>query len=98
MVPPGAFRPMPLVDSAIARLTPLERARPKIDDEALFARVVAAAFGQRRKTLKNALKLLATEEELEREGIAPGARGETLAVSDFVRLANALARTVEKSP
>jgi 16S rRNA (adenine1518-N6/adenine1519-N6)-dimethyltransferase len=97
IVPPGAFRPTPLVDSAIARLTPLERARPKIVDEALFARVVAAAFGQRRKTLKNALKLLATGEELEREGIAPGARGETLAVSDFVRLANALARTVEKS-
>ena len=91
IVPPGAFRPTPLVDSAIARLTPLKRGRPKIDDEALFARVVAAAFGQRRKTLKNALKLLATAEELEREGIAPGARGETLAVSDFVRLANALA-------
>jgi 16S rRNA (adenine1518-N6/adenine1519-N6)-dimethyltransferase len=92
IVPPGAFRPTPLVDSAIARLTPLQRERPKIDDEALFARVVAAAFGQRRKTLKNALKLLATAEELEREGIAPGARGETLAVTDFVRLANALAR------
>jgi len=92
IVPPGAFRPMPQVDSAIARLTPLGGARPKIDDEALFARVVTAAFGQRRKTLRNALKSLATEEELEREGIVPGARGETLPVSDFVRLANALAR------
>jgi len=93
IVPPGAFRPAPRVDSAIARLTPLKDARPKIDDEALFARVVAAAFGQRRKTLRNALKLIATGEELEREGIAPGARGETLAVADFVRLANALAGT-----
>jgi 16S rRNA (adenine1518-N6/adenine1519-N6)-dimethyltransferase len=92
VVPPGAFRPVPLVDSAIARLTPLGGARLKIDDEALFARVVAAAFGQRRKTLRNALKSLATEAVLEREGILPGARGETLAVSDFVRLANALAR------
>ncbi len=97
IVPPGAFRPTPLVDSAIARLTPLGRARLQIDDEALFARVVTAAFGQRRKTLRNALKLLATEAELEREGIAPGARGETLPVSDFVRLANALARTVRQS-
>jgi 16S rRNA (adenine1518-N6/adenine1519-N6)-dimethyltransferase len=97
IVPPGAFRPTPLVDSAVARLTPLKAARPKIDDEALFARVVAAAFGQRRKTLRNALRSLATEAELEREGIAPGARGETLAVADFVRLANALARTVRKS-
>jgi 16S rRNA (adenine1518-N6/adenine1519-N6)-dimethyltransferase len=97
IVPPGAFRPTPLVDSAIARLTPLGAARPKIDDEALFARVVAAAFGQRRKTLRNALKLLATEVELEREGIAPGARGETLSVAEFVRLANALARTAGES-
>jgi len=97
IVPPGAFRPSPLVDSAIARLTPLGEARPTIDDEALFARVVAAAFGQRRKTLRNALKLLASDAELEREGIAPGARGETLAVSDFVRLANALAQAARRS-
>jgi 16S rRNA (adenine1518-N6/adenine1519-N6)-dimethyltransferase len=97
IVPPGAFRPSPLVDSAIARLTPLGDARPTIDDETLFAHVVAAAFGQRRKTLRNALKLLASDAELEREGIAPGARGETLAVSDFVRLANALAQTARQS-
>jgi 16S rRNA (adenine1518-N6/adenine1519-N6)-dimethyltransferase len=97
VVPPGAFRPTPTVDSAIARLTPLGAARSKIDDDALFARVVAAAFGQRRKTLRNALKLLATEADLEREGIAPGARGETLSVSDFVRLANALAQSAKQS-
>jgi 16S rRNA (adenine1518-N6/adenine1519-N6)-dimethyltransferase len=57
----------------------------------LFARIVAAAFGQRRKTLRNALKAFAGEAQLERAGIAPGARGETLSVADFVRLANALA-------
>ena len=96
-VPPGAFRPPPLVDSAVARLIPLAAARPRIDDEALFARVVAAAFGQRRKTLRNSLKALAAEEDLEREGIAPGARGETLSVSDFVRLANALARSASRA-
>ena len=95
-VPPGAFRPSPLVDSAVARLTPLAAARPKIDDEALFARVVTAAFGQRRKTLRNALKSLAAEEDLERERIDPGARGETLSVADFVRLANALARAATR--
>jgi 16S rRNA (adenine1518-N6/adenine1519-N6)-dimethyltransferase len=92
VVPPGAFRPSPKVDSAIARLTPLGATRPKIDDEVLFARMVAAAFGQRRKTLRNALKSLATDDVLEREGIDPGARGETLSVPDFVRLANALSR------
>jgi len=91
VVPGGAFRPAPKVDSAVARLTPLREARPRLADEALFARIVAAAFGQRRKTLRNALKTLATEKELECAGIAPGARGETLSVADFVRLANALA-------
>ena len=90
-VPPGAFRPAPKVESAVARLTPLRAVRPRIVDETLFAAVVAAAFGQRRKTLRNALKKLASEDELERAGVAPGVRGETLAVADFVRLANSLA-------
>ncbi len=90
-VPPGAFRPPPKVESAVVRLTPLRDARPDLADEALFARIVAAAFGQRRKTLRNALKTLADEATLERAGIPPGARGETLSVADFVRLANALA-------
>ena len=87
----GAFRPAPKVDSAVVRLIPLQQARPHLVDDALFARVVAAAFGQRRKTLRNALRTLASEADLERAGIAPGARGETLSVGDFVRLANALA-------
>jgi 16S rRNA (adenine1518-N6/adenine1519-N6)-dimethyltransferase len=90
-VPPGAFRPAPKVESAVARLTPLGAARPRIVDEALFAQLVGAAFGQRRKTLRNALQQWATPADLERAGVAPGARGETLAVHDFVRLANALA-------
>jgi 16S rRNA (adenine1518-N6/adenine1519-N6)-dimethyltransferase len=91
LVPAGAFRPAPKVDSAVTRLVPLREDRPAIADEGLFARVVAAAFGQRRKTLRNALKTLVSEQEFERVGIAPGARGETLSVADFVRLANALA-------
>ena len=90
-MPAGAFRPAPKVDSAVARLTPLGDARPRLADEALFARIVAAAFGQRRKTLRNALRTLASETELESADVAPGARGETLSVADFVRLANALA-------
>jgi 16S rRNA (adenine1518-N6/adenine1519-N6)-dimethyltransferase len=89
-VPPGAFRPTPQVDSAVVRLTPLRETRPHLADEALFARIVAAAFGQRRKTLRNALKTLASEKDLVGAGIAPGARGETLSVADFVRLANGL--------
>ena len=91
-VPAGAFRPVPKVDSAVVRLVPLREAKPSINDVALFARVVAAAFGQRRKTMRNALAILCDEVALERVGIDPGVRGETLSVDDFVRLANALAR------
>jgi 16S rRNA (adenine1518-N6/adenine1519-N6)-dimethyltransferase len=62
-----------------------------IADEALFGRIVAAAFGQRRKTLRNALASICNEAAMRALGIDPGARGETLAVSDYVRLANHLA-------
>jgi 16S rRNA (adenine1518-N6/adenine1519-N6)-dimethyltransferase len=52
---------------------------------------VAAALGQRRKTLRNALSALCDAPALEAAGVDPTAGGETLAVADFVRLANALA-------
>lgn len=90
IVPGGAFRPAPKVESALARLLPLHERKPAIVDQALFARVVAAAFAQRRKTLRNALSSLASVAALEAVGIDPSARGETLAVADFVRLANML--------
>jgi 16S rRNA (adenine1518-N6/adenine1519-N6)-dimethyltransferase len=92
-VPAGAFRPVPKVESALARLVPLGAARPRIADDALFGRIVAAAFGQRRKTLRNALSAHCDEQRLRAAGIDPAARGETLAVADFVRLANALSET-----
>jgi len=90
-VPAGAFRPAPKVESAVARLTPLRDQRPQLVDERLFGELVAAAFGQRRKTMRNALRALANAEQLERAGISPGARGEMLSIADFVRLANSLA-------
>ncbi|MCX8018435.1 MAG: 16S rRNA (adenine(1518)-N(6)/adenine(1519)-N(6))-dimethyltransferase, partial [Rhodocyclaceae bacterium] len=61
-------------------------------DGALFAQLVAAAFSQRRKMLRNTLKDFGGERLLEAEGIAPTARAEELAAADYVRLANALAR------
>ncbi|MEO8676020.1 MAG: 16S rRNA (adenine(1518)-N(6)/adenine(1519)-N(6))-dimethyltransferase RsmA [Casimicrobiaceae bacterium] len=91
IVPPGAFQPVPKVDSAIARLVPLGEATPRIDDQVLFSRIVAAAFGQRRKTMRNAVAPICEAAALIAAGIDPGARGETLAVADFVRLANSLA-------
>ena len=91
VVPAGAFRPAPKVDSAVVRLVPLGDAKPEIDDVPLFGRIVAAAFGQRRKTMRNALSAICDEAGLCRVDIDPGARGETLSVEAFVRLANALA-------
>jgi 16S rRNA (adenine1518-N6/adenine1519-N6)-dimethyltransferase len=89
-VPPGAFRPAPAVESAVARLVPLRDDRPRIVDEALFARIVAAAFGQRRKTLRNALRGIAEDALMRDADIDPALRGETLRVADFARLANRL--------
>jgi len=90
IIPPGAFQPAPKVDSAFVRLVPLGAARPVITDQRLFAHVVTAAFGQRRKTLRNALTSLCSVDTMRSVGIDPAARGETLSVADFVRLANAL--------
>lgn len=90
-VPPGTFRPVPGVDSAVARLVPLGAAKPRIDDVALLSLGVAAAFGQRRKTLRNALSAPCDAPALEAASADPAARGETPAVADFVRLASALA-------
>ena len=91
-VPPGAFFPVPAVDSAIVRLVPLDSGRrPRIADRATFDACVAAGFGQRRKTLRNALRPLADAALLESVSVDPGARGETLSVDDYVRIANAIA-------
>lgn len=87
-VPPGAFHPAPKVTSSIVRMIPLPVAQLTARDQALLGRVVAAAFGQRRKTLKNTLKDFLGEEALAGLGIDPGLRGERLAVADFVAIAN----------
>lgn len=91
-VPPGAFRPPPKVDSAIVRLVPLAPEAVPYLDHALFAEVVARAFGQRRKTLRNTLKGLADEAAFSALDIDPGRRGETLTVAEFAALANFLVR------
>jgi 16S rRNA (adenine1518-N6/adenine1519-N6)-dimethyltransferase len=62
-----------------------------VRDEALLAKVVLAAFGQRRKMLRNNLRELVDEAAFQSAGIAPTARAEELAVADYIRLANMLA-------
>ncbi|MFN3883897.1 MAG: 16S rRNA (adenine(1518)-N(6)/adenine(1519)-N(6))-dimethyltransferase RsmA [Rhodocyclaceae bacterium] len=93
LVPPGAFDPPPKVDSAVVRMIPKKLgAGETAHDEALFGRLVAAAFSQRRKMLRNTLKEFGGEALLAARGIDPTVRAETLAVIDYVRLANTLAR------
>ena len=90
-VPPGAFRPAPKVDSAVARLVPLRAAAPALADPARFAAIVAAAFAQRRKTLRNALAKLVAPAAFAAAAIDPQRRGETLSVAEFVALSKAAA-------
>jgi 16S rRNA (adenine1518-N6/adenine1519-N6)-dimethyltransferase len=92
VVPPGAFNPAPKVDSAIVRLLPKGRERLLAKDAGLFGKLVLAAFGQRRKMLRNNLRDLVDEAGMLAVGIAPSARAEELAVDDYVRLANSLAK------
>jgi 16S rRNA (adenine1518-N6/adenine1519-N6)-dimethyltransferase len=89
-VPPGAFRPPPKVDSAVVRLIPRDPATIGIRDHTTFANVVRDAFGQRRKTLRNALSQICDAAAIEAAGVRPDARAEQIEVADFVRLANSL--------
>ena len=92
VVPPGAFRPPPKVDSAVVRLVPRDPATIGIADRARFAEVVRAAFGQRRKTLRNALHGVCGPEQFEAAGVSSDARAEQIGVAAFIALANASAQ------
>jgi 16S rRNA (adenine1518-N6/adenine1519-N6)-dimethyltransferase len=90
---PEAFTPPPSVASAVVEFTPIDSPSPPCSVKAL-ARVTAAAFGQRRKMLRQSLKGLVADPEalLAAAGIAPTLRGEALAVREFARLAYVLER------
>lgn len=87
-VPPQAFTPPPKVTSTVVHLTP--RANPLPCDVGKLERVTHAAFGQRRKMLRQSVKSLGGEALLVKAGIDPARRAETLSVEEFVRLANCL--------
>ncbi len=86
-VGPGAFRPPPKVDSSIVRVVPHATPPFAIPDPARFATVVTAAFGQRRKTLRNSLAGKVTAEGFAECGIDSTRRAETLAPFEFAALA-----------
>jgi 16S rRNA (adenine1518-N6/adenine1519-N6)-dimethyltransferase len=84
----GAFSPPPKVVSTFFALHPYATPPFEIGDHATFAKVVLAAFSQRRKTLRNSLSGLLDAAAIARAGIDPGARPETLSPAQFAALAN----------
>jgi 16S rRNA (adenine1518-N6/adenine1519-N6)-dimethyltransferase len=86
----SAFDPPPAVTSAIVRLIPLPAGTYDIHDESRLSRLVATAFSQRRKTIRNSLRQVVDEARLRSVGIDPGMRPETVSIAEYVQLANTL--------
>ena len=89
----GGFLPPPRVASTVVLLEPLPAPRVPVADLNRYAQVVRAAFGKRRKTLRNALGSVfgaAASVALERAGVDPQRRGETLSLAEFAGIADAL--------
>ena len=86
-VAPGAFRPAPKVTSAVIRLTPRLEAAPGSEATATLSRVVARAFSQRRKTLRNTLGGWFSDKELKACGVDPSQRAEALDLEQYRCLA-----------
>lgn len=97
-ISPSAFVPPPKVTSSVVRLVP--RANPEPCDLRALERVAAAAFGQRRKMLRQSLKSLGVEPAMlaAAAGVEPTRRAETIPVSGFVAMARDLARELANSP
>jgi len=87
-VPPEAFSPPPKVNSSVIRLVPYKSLPYRANDMARFSNIVRLAFNQRRKTIRNCLKNLFNDEQLNEAGIEPNIRAEKISVEQFVRLAN----------
>ena len=90
-VPPESFIPAPKVDSAVVRMIPVAGRIGIAQDFAQFADLVRLAFHQRRKTLRNNLKGVASDEDLQVVGILPTQRAEEVAAEKYVALSNWLA-------
>jgi 16S rRNA (adenine1518-N6/adenine1519-N6)-dimethyltransferase len=90
IIPKGAFRPVPKVDSAVIHMNILEKPLVELKDEKLFKSVVKTAFSQRRKVISNSLKGMRKDakEWLGNAGIDPNRRPETLSIEEFARLSN----------
>lgn len=89
-VPPEAFNPAPKVESAFVRCTPYKTMPFIARDTDMLAKVVLAAFSQRRKTIRNTLKPFLNNEDFNALNIDPQRRAETLSVQEFVAITNYL--------
>lgn len=86
LIPPGVFDPVPKIDSALLRLTPKKNRPLNAEQEKYLEGLVKLAFGQRRKTLRNNLKKIISNEQWERFSIDAQQRAENLSVENFVTL------------
>ena len=101
IVPRHMFVPQPDVDSAVVDIKPWVEKPIIVQDEELFHKVVKAAFGQRRKTLNNALKVLGydnavIQQAMQQCEIDGARRGETLSVAEFAALSDAIKNLTEE--
>lgn len=90
LVPAEAFRPAPKVTSAVVRLIPHQQPPYPVADLGCLQKICAAAFSQRRKTLRNSLQALFTGEQLKALAIDPTERAESITLEQYCRLANSL--------
>ena len=90
-IPPEAFTPPPKVESAIVRMLPIRDKRHGLVDRVLFEKVVARAFTQRRKTLRNSLSAFLAPEDFRKLEIDSILRAENLSVQDYIKITNCLA-------
>jgi len=84
----NAFYPPPKVESSVVRLIPYATPSVQVINQKHFAQVVALAFSQRRKTLRNVLKTVLSVSDIQTAGVNSQARAETLTLNDFAQLAN----------
>ncbi|MDR8524962.1 16S rRNA (adenine(1518)-N(6)/adenine(1519)-N(6))-dimethyltransferase RsmA [Shewanella fidelis] len=87
-VPPGCFTPPPKVDSAVVRLVPYKEKPWPCKDVELLRNLTTTAFNMRRKTLRNNLKQMLTDEDFEQLGIDAALRPEQIRVDQYVAMAN----------
>ncbi|SFL03620.1 dimethyladenosine transferase [Nitrosomonas aestuarii] len=92
-----SFHPAPKVESAIVYMQPIQKKSLIATDETLLSKLVAAAFSQRRKTLRNTLATFLTKKDFTYLEIDPGLRAENISVEQYISIANYLAESAQSN-